>query len=49
MEGKIEFVFHDATLMSIASMDENADIEEYECVMTGLEARGLKVGFFGTE
>lgn len=45
--GQIEFERVGVDFLAIRHVDERANDKQFECVLRGLEARGMKVGFIG--
>ena len=45
LEGQIEFERIDGTHLAVNRLDPNADYDHAMCVLNGLEARGIHVGF----
>ena len=47
MTGQIDLAFVGPDRVTVAILREDADDKGFMCVLRSLEARGLKVGFFG--
>ena len=49
LKGQIEFEREDDTHVAVSRLDPNADYDRAKCVLNGLEARGIDVGFMVPE
>lgn len=49
LQGQIEFKRVGRGELAISHVDPKADFKRFDCVLRGLEARGIKVGFIGSE
>jgi hypothetical protein len=49
LEGQIEFKEVSGKHLAISHLDQNADFKRFDCVLRGLNARGIDFGFIGRE
>jgi hypothetical protein len=49
LAGQIEFERVDDKHLAVSRLDPNSDYDSAKCVLNGLEARGIQVGFIAQE